>query len=66
MADAINDEELVRAAQQGDVAALGLVLERHRAPLYAAALGMLGSGPEAQDAVTAFCCTRRMPKIGEP
>lgn len=30
---------------------LGILLERHRAPLHAVALRMLGHGPEAQDAV---------------
>jgi RNA polymerase sigma factor (sigma-70 family) len=47
----LSDMELVRAAQRGDSASLGLLLERHRAPLYALALRMLGHGPEAQDAV---------------
>jgi hypothetical protein len=36
------DAELARAARVGDVASLGKLLERHRAPLYAAALRMLG------------------------
>jgi hypothetical protein len=30
-----SDAELVRAAQNGDVASLGILLERHRAPLHA-------------------------------
>ena len=47
----LSDAELVRGAQRGDSASLGLLLERHRAPLYALALRMLGHGPEAQDAV---------------
>jgi RNA polymerase sigma-70 factor (ECF subfamily) len=47
----LSDAELVRAAQGGDAASLGLLLERHRAPLYALALRFLGHGPEAQDAV---------------
>ncbi len=47
----LSDAELVRAAQRGDSTGLGLLLERHRAPLYALALRMLGHGPEAQDAV---------------
>lgn len=47
----LGDAELVRAAQGGDAASLGVLLERHRAPLYALALGILGRGPEAQDAV---------------
>ena len=44
------DGELARAAQAGDVAGLGELLERYRAPLHAAALGMLGHG-SAEDAV---------------
>ena len=47
----MGDVELVRAAQNGDAKGLGLLLERHRAPLYALALRILGRGPEAQDAV---------------
>ena len=46
-----SNSELVRAAQNGDVASLGLLLERHRAPLHAVALRLLGHGEEAQDAV---------------
>src|SRR5687768_2509913 len=46
-----SDAELAWAAQDGDATSLGLLLERHRAPLYAIALRMLGHGPEAQDAV---------------
>lgn len=45
------DAELAVAARAGDGACLGLLLERHRAQLYAAALRMLGYGPEAEDAV---------------
>jgi RNA polymerase sigma factor (sigma-70 family) len=47
----LGDAELVRAAQSGDAAGLGLVLERHQASLYAIALRILGRGPEAKDAV---------------
>ena len=46
-----SDVELVRAAQNGDTASLGLLLERHRASLLAVALHILGRGPQAQDAV---------------
>jgi len=45
------DAELAVAARGGDCACLGLLLERHRARLYAAALRVLGYGPEAEDAV---------------
>ena len=47
----LSDTELVRAAREGDSAALGAVLERHRAPLYALAIRTLGRGPQAQDAI---------------
>lgn len=47
----LSNAELVRAAQNGDVASLGILLERHRAPLHAIALRFLGHGEEAQDAV---------------
>jgi RNA polymerase sigma-70 factor (ECF subfamily) len=46
-----DDAALVRAAQAGDVAALGALLERHRALLHAVAVSMLGHGPQAEDAV---------------
>jgi RNA polymerase sigma factor (sigma-70 family) len=47
----LSDAELARAAQGGDAASLGILLERHRAPLHALALRFLGHGPDAQDAV---------------
>ena len=47
----MSDAELARAAHNGDAASLGVLLERHRAALYALALRILGRGPEAQDAV---------------
>ena len=47
----MSDAELARAAQNGDAASLGVLLERHDASLYALALRILGRGPEAQDAV---------------
>jgi RNA polymerase sigma-70 factor (ECF subfamily) len=47
----LTDAELVRIAQRGDATSLGILLERHRAPLHALALRFLGHGPDAQDAV---------------
>jgi RNA polymerase sigma factor (sigma-70 family) len=47
----LGDAELARAAQNGDAARLGILLERYRASFYALALRFLGHGPEAQDAV---------------
>ncbi|MET1071421.1 MAG: sigma factor, partial [Umezawaea sp.] len=49
--DVVSDVELVRAAQSGEVAALGTLLARHRAGMRAVALGVLGYGPDADDAV---------------
>jgi RNA polymerase sigma factor (sigma-70 family) len=49
------DRELVLAAQAGDVATLGLLLERHRASVYGACVRILGRGPAAQDAVQDAC-----------
>jgi len=46
-----SDAELVRAARGGDSPALGMLLDRHRASLHAHALGMLGGGEDAADAV---------------
>ena len=48
----LSDEELAKAAQGGDAVSLGILLERHRAPLYALALRFLGHRPQqAQDIV---------------
>jgi RNA polymerase sigma-70 factor (ECF subfamily) len=46
-----SDADLVLAAQAGDVASLGLLLERHRAGMQAVALSLLGYSPEAQEVV---------------
>jgi RNA polymerase sigma factor (sigma-70 family) len=64
----LSDAELVRAAQRGDVAGLGILLERHRAPLYATALNILGYTPQAQDAVqdTFLVAMRKIGQLREP
>lgn len=64
----MSDAELVGAAQRGDVASLGLLLERYRAPLYGLALRLLGSGSEAQDAVqdTFLVALRKIDQVREP
>jgi hypothetical protein len=49
--DALSDETLVRDAQDGDTAALGLLIAWHRAVIRAMVLSMLGTGPDADDAV---------------
>lgn len=46
-----SDADLARAAQAGDSISLGILLERYRPSLHAAALGILGYGPEVEDAV---------------
>lgn len=63
-----SDADLVRAAQGGDAVSLGLLLERHRAPLHALALQVLGHGPEAEDAVhEAFIIAlRKIEQVREP
>jgi len=40
------DEELAKAAQRGDTVSLGILLERHRAPLQTLALRILGHRPQ--------------------
>jgi RNA polymerase sigma factor (sigma-70 family) len=63
-----SDAELARAAQGGDATSLGILLERHRAPLYAVALRMLGHGPHAEDAIQdAFLIAlRSIDRLREP
>lgn len=62
------DAELAIAARDGDCACLGVLLERHRAGLYAAALRMLGYGPEAEDAVqdTFLVALRHIGELKDP
>ncbi|MGW1006133.1 RNA polymerase sigma factor [Streptomyces sp. NPDC002520] len=43
------DVALIAGAQAGDVTALALLLERHRAGMRAVALSMLGPGPDVDD-----------------
>lgn len=63
-----SDADLVRAAQGGDAASLGLLLERYRAPLYGQALCILGYGPQAEDAVhdTFIVALQKVGGIREP
>ena len=63
-----SDTQLARAAQSGDAASLGVLLERHRAPLYALALRFLGYGPDAQEAVQDAFLTalRTIDRLREP
>ena len=59
---------LVRAAQAGDTAGLGALLERHRSRLHAIAVSMLGHGPQAEDAVqdTFVIALRRIGELRDP
>ena len=63
-----DDATLVRAAQDGDAAGLGVLLERHRARLHAVAVRMLGHGPDADDAVqdTILIALRRIGDLRDP
>ncbi len=66
--DSLSDGDLVLAAQAGDVASLGLLFERYRVSLHALALGIVGYGPQAQDAVhdTFLIALRRLDTLHDP
>ncbi|WP_329139277.1 sigma-70 family RNA polymerase sigma factor [Streptomyces sp. NBC_01476] len=68
MSTQLTDAELTRAAQSGDIGALGLLLERHRAGMRAVALSLLGHGPDAEDAVqdAALVALRRIGGVRDP
>ena len=63
-----DDATLARAAQAGDATSLGLLFERHRARLHAVAVGMLGHGSDADDAVqdAIVIAMRRIGELREP
>lgn len=63
-----SDADLVRAAQNGDSLSLGILLERYRASLHGSALGILGYGPQAEDAVhdTFLVALRKIDRVREP
>ncbi|PSM39043.1 sigma-70 family RNA polymerase sigma factor [Streptomyces dioscori] len=62
------DADLVHAAQAGDVSALGTLLARHRPMLLSAAIGLLGYGPDAEDAVqeASMIALRRIGGLRDP
>jgi RNA polymerase sigma factor (sigma-70 family) len=62
------DAELVISAREGNVSALGVLLERHRPRLLATAIGILGFGPDAEDAVqeTFLIAMQRIGTVREP
>ena len=64
----LTDADLVRAAQAGDTAGLGALLERHRSRLHAIAVSILGHGPQAEDAVQDACviALRRIGELRDP
>ncbi|AVZ71368.1 sigma-70 family RNA polymerase sigma factor [Streptomyces lunaelactis] len=64
----IEDAVLTRAAQAGETAALGLLLERHRAGMRAVALSILGPGPDVDDMVqdAAVTALRRVGDVRDP
>lgn len=66
--DAPADADLVRAAQAGDVSALGALLARYRAALLATAMALSGYGPDAEDAVQEACmiALRRIGDLRDP
>ncbi|MER5469215.1 sigma-70 family RNA polymerase sigma factor [Streptomyces sp. NPDC002685] len=67
-AERIEDAVLTRAAQAGEVAALGLLLERHRAGMRAVALSILGPGPDVDDVIqdAAVTALRRVGDVRDP
>ena len=64
----MTDAELVRAAQAGETAGLGTLLERHRSRLHAIAVSILGHGAPAEDAVqdTFVIALRRIGELRDP
>lgn len=58
------DATLTRAAQSGEVAALGLLLERHRAGMRAVAVSILGPGADADDVMQDAALTALL-RIGD-
>jgi len=61
----VSDADLVQRARQGDTAAFGELIDRHRAAVYRAALAALGSPADAEDAAQdAFLAAyRRLPSF---
>ncbi|WP_406452211.1 sigma-70 family RNA polymerase sigma factor [Streptomyces sp. NBC_01622] len=64
----VEDAALTLAAQAGDVAALGLLLERHRAGMRAVAVSVLGPGPDVDDVLqdAALTALRRVGDVRDP
>jgi RNA polymerase sigma-70 factor (ECF subfamily) len=66
--EGLPDAELTRCAQAGDVAALGVLLQRHQAGMRAVALTLSGFGPDADDALqdAALTALRRIGDVRDP
>jgi RNA polymerase sigma-70 factor (ECF subfamily) len=66
--EGLPDAELTRCAQAGEVAALGVLLQRHQAGMKAVALTLLGHGPDADDALqdAALTALRRIGDVRDP
>ncbi|MBP2703090.1 sigma-70 family RNA polymerase sigma factor [Microbispora sp. RL4-1S] len=66
--ETLTDAELTRAAQSGEVAALGALLERHQAGMRAVALSLLGLRPDVDDVVqdAALVALRRIGDVRDP
>ena len=64
----VADSDLAEAAWRGDPRSLGLLFDRYRPRLYAAALALLGYGPGAEDAVhdTFLTAIGRMHELRDP
>ena len=64
----LSDADLVLAARRGEKDAIGLLFQRHRAHLHAAALSLVGYGGEADDAVhdTFLTSLTRLGELRDP
>ncbi|MFF2523132.1 RNA polymerase sigma factor [Streptomyces liangshanensis] len=62
------DADLLSAARNGEVAAVGALLERHRAGMCAVALGVLGTVPDMEDAVqdASLIALRHIGEVRQP
>ncbi|MFD7984917.1 RNA polymerase sigma factor [Kitasatospora indigofera] len=63
-----SDVELVQDTRNGEIAALGALLERHRAGMRAVAMSLLGNSPDADDAVqdASLIALRRIGDLRQP
>ncbi|MFC1404192.1 MULTISPECIES: RNA polymerase sigma factor [Streptacidiphilus] len=66
--DAQVDVDLVQAARGGEVAAVGLLIERHGAGMRAVAVSLLGPGADVEDVLqdAALIALRRVAEVRDP